>query len=593
MHRGRHPGVHDHLTGRKAAFVSASAGASRNPLRRTAATTAARLPWLVDAYRFARNPRWQLDLRQDMQATRDNAAFLRSLPPVPADAPTALVGLYRDNVYETKLGLVLASALSLEGMQPVVAMPSNRAQRIRRYAKAFGIDRVLAYDSLQLTRSEHNEVERVCDSLLSGAMDFDAIKAWTFRGHAAGNHVLSSLIRVTFDGSPDLALGRNVDLLRAITQEVLTNVVRYERVFDEVAPRLVLVEEANYSINGPLVDVAVARDVDVIQTIGLWREDALMSKRLARDTRRVDAKSVSSHTLAAVEREAWTAADEAALDRDFDDRYGRRWMLGQQFQPDTEAVSDEQIVAETGVDPAKPTAVIFAHVLWDASLFFGVDLFANYSDWLVQTVRAAIANPNLNWVVKAHPSNVFRTKHGDVGGESSEVLLVREHFPELPPHVHLLLPHTKISTLSLYRFADHGVTVRGTPGMEIACFGKPAITAGTGSYSGLGFTYDSESTDEYLDRLANLHTYGPLPGDMRTKARQYATALFLRRPWPTRSFELVFDFADEGWHPIDRNVRFSVSSVDELRDRGDLTPWARWARELCDSDFLMDRLDGD
>jgi hypothetical protein len=569
--------------------VSASAGASRNPLRRTAATTAARLPWLVDVYRFARNPRWQLDLRQDLQETRDNAAFLRSLPPVAADAPPVLVGLYRDNVYETKLGLVLASALRLEGMQPVVAMPTNRAQRIRRYAKAFGVDRVVAYDSLELTRAERDEVEAVRDSLLAGAIDFDAIKAWTFRGYAVGNHVLSSLIRVTFDGSPDLAFGRNVDLLRAITEEVLTNVVRYERLFDDVAPQLVLVEEANYSVNGPLVDVAVARDVDVIQTIGLWREDALMSKRLLRETRRVDAKSVSADTLALVEREPWTKADDAALDRDFDDRYGGRWALGAQFQPDTEAVSDEQIVAETGVDPAKPTAVIFAHVLWDASLFFGVDLFENYSDWLVQSIRAAIANPNLNWVVKAHPSNVFRTKHGDVGGESSEVTLVREHFPALPPHVRLLLPHTKISTLSLYRFADFGVTVRGTPGMEIACLGKPAITAGTGSYSGLGFTYDSESADDYLDRLAKLHTYGRLPDDMRTKARQYASALFLRRPWLTRSFELVFDFADEGWHPIDRNVRFSAGSIDELRGRGDLAQWARWARDSHDSDYLPTR----
>lgn len=567
--------------------MSASAGASSNPVRRGAAAIAARAPWLVDAYRFARNPRWQLDLRRDLQATRDNAAFLRALPALDRDAPPVLVGLYRDNIYETKLGLVLASALRLEGMRPVVAIPNSRAQRIRRYADAFGITDTVEYDTIRLTPAETDECDRAVESLLGGPIDFDTIKGWQFRGYAVGNHVLSSLIRVTFDGSPDLALGRNVDILRSITDEVLVNVVRYERVFTDLAPQLVLVDEANYSINGPLVDVAVARDVDVIQTIGIWREDALMSKRLTTETRRVDAKSVSAETLALVEREPWGADQDAELDADFDDRYGGRWVLGAQFQPDTEAATPEQIIAETGVDPAKPTAVIFAHVLWDASLFFGVDLFENYADWLVQSVRAAVANDNLNWVVKAHPSNVFRTKHGDVGGESSEVTLVREHFPELPPHVHLLLPHTKISTLSLYRFADYAVTVRGTPGMEIACFGKPAITAGTGTYAGRGFTFDSQSTDEFLGRLAELHTYGPLPEEMRTKARQYAHALFLRRPWLTKSFELVFDIPEEGWHPIDRNVRFTVGSVDELRSLGDLTQWARWARESHDSDFLQ------
>ena len=40
---------------------------------------------------------------------------------------------------------------------------------------------------------------------------------------------------------------------------------------------------------GPLVDVAVARDIDVVQTITIWRDDALMSKRLTRANRRVDA----------------------------------------------------------------------------------------------------------------------------------------------------------------------------------------------------------------------------------------------------------------------------------------------------------------
>ena len=57
--------------------MSASAGVSRNPVRRAAAATATRLPWLVDAYRFARNPRWELDLRRDLQATRDNAHLMQ------------------------------------------------------------------------------------------------------------------------------------------------------------------------------------------------------------------------------------------------------------------------------------------------------------------------------------------------------------------------------------------------------------------------------------------------------------------------------------------------------------------------------------
>jgi hypothetical protein len=261
-------------------------------------------------------------------------------------------------------------------------------------------------------------------------------------------------------------------------------------------------------------------------------------------------------------------------------------VLSQQFQPDTEAVTHDEIVAETGVDPDRPTAVIFAHVLWDASLFFGVDLFENYADWLVQCVRAAIDNPRVNWVIKAHPSNVFRKRHGDVGGESSEVVLVRDHFPELPEHVHLLLPHTRISTLSLYDFADYGITVRGTPGMEIACFGKPAFTAGTGTYAGLGFTYDSSSRTEFLDKLATIDSYGRLPDEMRIRARRYAYALFLRRPWIPRSFALRFDLPDDGWHPIDRNVIVTATGVADVEAHGDLHAWSTWAIRSHESDYL-------
>jgi hypothetical protein len=261
-------------------------------------------------------------------------------------------------------------------------------------------------------------------------------------------------------------------------------------------------------------------------------------------------------------------------------------MLGAQFQPDTEVRTGEQIMAELGLDPTRPTAVIFAHVLWDASLFYGVDLFDGYADWLVRSVAAAVANRRVNWVVKAHPANVFRSAHGHVGGESSEVTLLREHFPELPGHVHVLLPDTTISTRSLYEHADYGITVRGTPGLEMACFGKPVFTAGTGAYSGLGFTFDSASVSEYLGRLAAIETYAPLPVETTELARRYAHTVFLRRPWAPRSFRQVFEFPERGWHPLDRNVVLAARSIDEVHRAGDLDEWAAWALDTDEPDFV-------
>jgi hypothetical protein len=163
---------------------------------------------------------------------------------------------------------------------------------------------------------------------------------------------------------------------------------------------------------------------------------------------------------------------------------------------------------------------------------------------------------------------------------------VHRHFPTLPAHVRLLLPETRVSALSLYRFADYGVTVRGTPGLEIACFGKPAFTAGTGTYAGLGFTYDSASVDGYLDRLRSIAAYGPLPDDMTGRARRYAHALFLRRPWPTRSLEIVVDRSIGGYRPVDRNVVLRAHTLPDLHANGDLDAWARWVLSSRDVDFV-------
>jgi hypothetical protein len=546
------------------------------------------MPWLVDVYRLVRKPDWEYSLWRDYEQTRRAARSMRAAtPPLPATAPVALVGLYRDDVFDTKIGLLLAAALGPHGLRTVVYAPTQRARRVARYSTAFGASEVVFADEVPLSDDVRRAIDRRARSLLAGPCDFDSVKGWRDGTHQVGNHVLSTLIRLTFDGSPDLAVEGNRALLGTVLRDVLTNYERANALFDRLDVGVVLVEEANYSVNGPLVDVAVERGVDVVQTITTWRDDALISKRLTQANRREDAKSVSRESYEQLLAVPWTAADDAELDDDFGRRYGRAWGLGRQFQPaQAGARSDSEIVEQIGLDPSKPTAVIFAHVLWDASLFFGVDLFQNYAEWLVETVRRAVANDRLNWVVKAHPSNVFRAAHGDVEGECSELVLLRDSFQELPPHVFVLRPETAIGTLSLYRFADVGITVRGTPGLEMACFGKTVLTAGTGAYSGLGFSVDSASSAEYLDRLDALETVPAPAPDAVERARCYAHALFVERPWVPESFEMVFKFPERGWNPLDRNVRLRAASTRSFVDGRDVERWREWVVDDTTADFF-------
>lgn len=526
--------------------------AGRTTGHKVASGVTRRVPAVVEAYRLLRNPSWQWGIARDLARTWREAEPVRAMRP--GARGSALVALYRDNIYETKLGLLLGSTLRLEGLEPVVATPRPNT-RTRAYARCFGVRRIVVREDVALDEAELSACDRAVAEVRSLDPEVDAVRRWSFGGYAAGYHLLSTLIRLTLDGAPDLHDPETRELLEIVAGEIVRNYQRAERILDDLEPVVVLVEEANYGVNGPLVDVAVRRGVDVVQTIATWRDDALMSKRLTATTRRVDAKSVAPETLVYLEEEPWTEVEEQQLWGDFQRRYGGFWVLGQQSQPGTTDHTPEEVASALDLDPARPTAVVFAHVLWDATLFFGVDLFEHYGDWLVQTVGAAVENPAVNWVVKAHPSNVFRAQHGDVGPESGETVLLTEHYPELPGHVQVLPSDTPISTRSLYQAADYGVTVRGTAGLEMACFGRPVLTAGTGNYSGLGFTHDSGSVREYLDRLGVLQTYPPLSEAATKRAKRYAHALFVRRPWVTEGFALSFDFPDSGWHPLDRNVR--------------------------------------
>jgi hypothetical protein len=114
-------------------------------------------------------------------------------------------------------------------------------------------------------------------------------------------------------------------------------------------------------------------------------------------------------------------------------------------------------------------------------------------------------------------------------------------FGRLPPHVKLVAPESDVSTYSLFQTADYVVTVRGTVGIEAALFGIPVVTAGTGRYDRRGFTLDSPTREEYLRKLATLHTYERLSRQQVEFAERYAYGLLLCRPLRLSSVSLQYE----------------------------------------------------
>jgi hypothetical protein len=535
-----------------------------------------------DLVKWTRDPRTMRRLMADARATWDEATFMRALPLPAAGARQALILSMSDWPYEIKVECMLATELRRRGWS-VRILTSSVYSGARRIFAAHGIADLLFFEKLVWDPAIYDKCETEAARLAAGPTDFASVKEWIYGDAWIGPQLLATVSRKTFNGTPDPTdPAARAELLRQLPLAI-GFVHAAERYFDAKRPDLILVNEPNSTL-GPFVDVAIARSIPIVHFIQPSREDALVFKCLTRETRRIHPHSISLDMLNRLAAEPWTRDHENALAEEFRRRYGGVWRIQERNQPGTVEMSAQEIRNELGLDAAKPTAVLFSHVLWDANLFYGRDLFDNYGHWFVETVKAAAANPNLNWLIKLHPANLWKRELAGVTAEYDEIRLIREAIGELPQHVHLLTPKTRISTLSLFRMADAGITVRGSIGYEMPCFGVPVITAGTGRNSGFGFTLDHSSAADYLATLARLHTVPRLTAEATHRAKVHAYALMARRPWVFKSFRATVgkDVTD----PLCQNLHPAASGFAEIARNGDLAAFGDWIESNGGVDYL-------
>jgi len=330
---------------------------------------------------------------------------------------------------------------------------------------------------------------------------------------------------------------------RAATQETLAKSLAtktfVEQLLKRYKPDTAIFVERGYTPAGEVFDGCTLSGVDVIQWLGAPQADCLIYKRYDAANRGDHPLSLSSETWNKLLAMPWsTERDDAVVERIAANYESGAWYNRQQLQEGKSLAKADKVARALGLDRARKTAVIFCHILYDATFFYGESLFEDYEQWMVETVRSAITNPNLNWIVKVHPVNVWRSKMDGAPLVQLEAETLRKHFGELPPHVKIMPADTCINTFSLFDVADYGLTVRGTIGMELPCFGIPVVTAGTGRYAGRGFTIDPGSQAEYANVLARLQEIPRLDEVAIRRARLHYYGALNLRPVPMRSFML-------------------------------------------------------
>lgn len=494
---------------------------------------------------------------------------------------------FTDLPLHAKFHCLIAKTMQLQGYTPLILSYSG-CRFAHEYFALFGFRNVIMWDRYEREASADAAASaQIVAELLPAQPSLEQVLACRFRRVEVGKHALSVTSRGLYQGRLDLAEPATRNLFLANLRRAVANVALAEQFLEHHDVAKILVRDAGYIPNGSIYETALARGIDCVVYEQGQRRHTWILKRYTPANLGEHYFSLSRPTWEQVRREPWTEQDDEHLDSVFRSRYEpdsaddtRRLQTGKRIK------TPEEVRRQLGLDPARKTAVVFSHIAWDAAFFFGSCLFDDFEHWLFETVRfVAEECPQMDWLIKLHPFNVFKLLREN-RTEESEMRLLRALMP-LPAHVKLLRADTDINTSSLFGLVDYAVTVNGTVGMEFPCFGVPAVLAGTGRYDGRGFTIEPGSREAYFAVLKGLHNVPRLDGATQRLARQHFLALTERRQTSLESVApMELKRANEAQSDVHDNIQFTARSLAEFAGSPSIKRIGEWLAHSDAPDLL-------
>src|SRR6516165_648049 len=164
-------------------------------------------------------------------------------------------------------------------------------------------------------------------------------------------------------------------------------------------------------------------------------------------------------------------------------------------------------IPATAFDRALPSYCLFAHPFTDPPPAVDESLFVDHLEWVEETCRHAAATRAYNLIVKFHP----RGRSIDLCDTADRLAAA---FADAR-NIHFT--HDLIKPEELAKYCALGITVRGTPGLEMTSLGLPMMLAGRGRYSDMGLCLVPATRSEYFELLEK----GPqFPIDISEQSRR-------------------------------------------------------------------------
>lgn len=422
---------------------------------------------------------------------------------ISSESKTLMISCLATIIATAKFESLISYYLKRRGYKVYVLLPSQNKD-IERIFSAFGQVTFLYLDKF----STQSLVSRkTIDNLFSSEINRKDFLNFEIDGVRIGKNTLSKTVRHFRIGQIDWDSNEHIEYLKNVIFDSLFTINAFKQIllihkFDKA-----IFSERGYTPSGEIFDLCILNNIDVIQWISSPTPDSFAFKRYNLYNKNMHPLSMSKYNFDKLTVNRALINTSTSILSYLEKLYSTDGTYNyQELNNGKKIISDvDSLNNFFGFINKNKIAVIFCHILYDATFFYGESIYENYQTWLIETVRIAIDNSNVNWIIKVHPVNVWRSKMDGVIMEQLEKRILEDHFGVLPSHIKFLSADTPLNTFSLFKYIDFGLTVRGTVGIELPCFDIPVITSGTGRYDNMGFTIDADSKEKYEYYLMNLH----------------------------------------------------------------------------------------
>lgn len=403
------------------------------------------------------------------------------------------------------------------------------------------------------------------------------IKKYKYKNVSCGKIALSSTFRELNKDQFNL---KNVNHIEILTKYIKRSQSYVDAVLNFISNHKVkaaIFSDPGYVGQGELFQILTQKNINCYQFIIFTGHNNIIFKKYN--------KSNSTDHFDKIEKDYWLKIKKSfkskkkinkLVIKKLQNLYSKKlWYPSVGTTLNEKRFSKKEIYKKLGFKKKKPLGVIFNHIFWDGTFFYGNDLFDTYKEWFEETCKTASKNKNINWLIKPHPANIVQMKRNNFHFNSKleeEVILYKLFGNILPDNIKIIKHSDKISSLDLYQILDYCITVRGTTGLESAVFGKDVILAGSGRYDNLGFTKDFKSKFKYLNFIKRLKGNKKKNIETTRLASYYAYIIYFKKSLNLKSINIKFAKNKTADMSLDLNFK----NFYDLKKNNDLKKIVNW-----------------